>query len=710
MSTRQDKRIVKSQVKSTCDRTAAPNEISRRDFVQMLGAGLLIAVSAPVVSAQRGGRGGGGGRARSISARLHVGIDGTISVMTGKIEQGQGARAEITAAAAEELGVAASRLNLIMGDTSLVPDDGPTVGSMTTPLTIPPVRQAAAAARTLLIGLAAQKWGVDRAALQVSDGKITHAASNRTLTYADLARTEDLPKAFAQAAPADVTVRVVKDWKVLGTPLPRPNGRDLVTGAHRFPSDIIRPGMLYGKVLRAPAYGVKLISVDLAPAKAMKDVVVVQEGSFVGVAARTTLVAERAIEEIAKTAQWETSPQPSSTEIFGYLKRRAQNQPANPFADELAKAAKVLKATYNVAYIQHTPMETRSAVAEWADGKLTVWTGTQNPFGWHSQLVQAFGLATDAVRLLVPDFGGGFGGKSQGEVHVEAARLAKAAGKPVCVKWTRAEEFTWAYFRPAAVIEIEAGLDPKGVLTSWHFVNINAGSPGIETPYRAGRAQSRSVNTNSPLRQGSYRALASTGNNFARECFMDELAAAAGADPLEFRLAHLDNPRIRAVLEAATQRFDWKNRVERKSPTVGVGLACGTEKNSVVAACAEIALDEAGKMTVCRVCEAFECGKILNPVNLMSQVQGCIIMGMGAALREEMRFANGKILNASFGSYEVPRFDDVPELDIQLLDRPDMNAVGGGETPIIAIAPAIANAVYHATGKRVRALPIKVPV
>jgi isoquinoline 1-oxidoreductase len=202
--------------------------------------------------------------------------------------------------------------------------------------------------------------------------------------------------------------------------------------------------------------------------------------------------------------------------------------------------------------------------------------------------------------------------------------------------------------------------------------------------------------------------LAATANNFARESFMDELAAAAGADPLDFRLAHLENPRLRAVLEAAASRFNWKERAARKTPQTGVGLACGTEKGSYVAACVEIGIDE-GKIRVRRVCQVFECGAILNPENLLSQVQGAIIMGLGPALREEMRFEKGEMLNASFKKYQVPRFEDVPDLDIQLLNRPDLASVGAGETPIMVVAPAIANAVFHATGTRVRTMPISLP-
>jgi isoquinoline 1-oxidoreductase len=678
--------------------------LKRRAFVQILGAGLLIAVSAPALAQRRGGRGGGG--ARNIAARIHLGKDGTITVMTGKVEGGQGARTELSQAAAEELRVPLGRIQLVMADTSLVPDDGITAGSGSTLRTVPAVRQGAAAARDLLINFACKRWNVDRNAVQLNDGKVTDTASQRTLTYADLAASEDAAKALLQPVPSDVALTSVKEWKVLGNPAPRPNGRDIVTGAHKYPSDIIRPGMLYGKVLRAPSYGAKLTSVDLAPAKAMKDVVAVQDGQFVGLAAPTAFLAEQARAAIARTAKWEPFSHPASKDLFDYLKQHAQGTPpANPFTDELAKAKHVLRQSYHVAYVQHAPLEPRAAVAEWTDGKLTVWTGTQNPFGYRSDLMRAFHLSDDRVRVVVPDFGGGFGGKHTAEAAEEAARLAQAAGKPVLLRWTREEEFTWAYFRPAALIEVEAGLDAKGALTSWHFININSGGSAIDTPYHSGKTRCQFLRSDAPLRQGSYRVLAATANNFARESFMDELAAAAGADPLDFRLAHLDNSRLRAVLETAAARFNWKERDGKKTPKTGFGLACGTEKGSYVAACVEVGIDQ-GKIIVRRVCQVFECGAILNPDNLLSQVQGAIIMGLGPALREEMRFENGEMLNASFRKYQVPRFEDVPEMDIHLLNRPDLASAGAGETPIMVIAPAIANAVFHATGVPVRTMPI----
>jgi CO/xanthine dehydrogenase Mo-binding subunit len=696
----------------------------RRSFMQLLGASLLIAASAPALAQQRGGgrRGGGGfggSGAKSIGARIHLGKDGSITVLVGKVEAGQGARAELTQAAVEELRVPANAVQLVMADTGAVPDDGITAGSGSTPRTMPAVRQGAAAARQLLIDFAAKKWSVEAKDCEVRDGKVIHAASKRSLTYADLAKDDEAMKAFEQPIPSGVTVTPVKEWKVLGTTAPRPNGHDIVTGAHKFPSDISRPGMLYGKILRAPSYGERLTSIDLEPAKSMKDVVAIREEQFVGVAAPTALQAEQALTAISKTAKWETAPHPSSKELYDYLKKHAE-VPKNPYADELSAAKQTLRQTYNVAYVQHSPLEPRAAVAEWTDGKLTVWAGTQNPFGHRGELARAFHLADDKVRVIVPDFGAGFGGKHSGETSVEAARLAQAAGKPVSLRWTREEEFTWAYFRPAGVIEAEASLNDKGTLTSWHFININSGPSAVDTPYRIenDKHSSRTVQSSPPLRHGSYRGLAATANNFARECFMDELAAAAGIDPLEFRLAHLGSEedkgspryRLRAVLEAAADHFNWKERVKKKSPNIGVGLSCGTEKGSYVAACAEVEIDrENNRILVRRVTQSYECGAIVNPDNLLKQVQGALIMGIGPALREEMRFENGVILNASFGKYKVPRFDDVPEIDIHLLDRPDLSSAGAGETPIIAIAPAIANAVFHATGDRVRSMPIILP-
>jgi isoquinoline 1-oxidoreductase len=702
---------IEPQQSGPSDEPRGEVKLSRRSFVKLLGAGLLITVTDGVSFGRRSGR---SRQSITVAARLHINRDGTITVMTGKVEEGQGARAQLTQAAAEELRVTADRIRLVMADTALVPNDGRTAGSRTTPSTIPAVRRGAATARELLTRLAAEQWKVEPGALDVRNGIIRNRKTKKTITYADLAKSKDVAGAFKQSIASDVTLTPVVEWEVLGTAVPRPNRRDLVTGAHRFPSDIVRPNMLYGKILRPSSYGATLESIDLSKAEAMKDVVVFRDGQFVGCAAPSSVRATQALEAVAKTASWKTVSHPSSKELFSHLKKNARSggrsrpRTRGSIDKALADASKVLEQTYEVAYVQHTPMEPRAAAAEWKDDKLTVWTGCDGPQQAQGELTRAFQIPSERVRAIVPDMGSGFGGKHSAEAAVEAARLAKASKRPVAVHWTRAEEFTWAYFRPAALIECKGGLDAKGSLIAWDFTNINAGGSAIDTPYNIVNTKILSAGSDSPLRQGAYRCLAATANNFARESFMDELAAAAGADPLAFRLAHLENPRIRTVLKTAAKNFDWPARRKKITRETGVGLACGTEKNSVVAVCVEVGIDrKRGEINVHQVCEAFECGPIQNPSNLLSQVQGCIIMGMGPALGEEMKFADGKILNASFAGYHVPRFMDVPKIDVHLINKTDIPSAGGGETPIIAIAPAIANAVFAATGVRLRSMPMR---
>jgi isoquinoline 1-oxidoreductase len=319
-------------------------------------------------------------------------------------------------------------------------------------------------------------------------------------------------------------------------------------------------------------------------------------------------------------------------------------------------------------------------------------------------VANAAGVPAENVRVIVPDMGSGYGGKHQCEAANEAARLSKVVGKPVKVVWTREEEFTWAYFRPAGVIDVTAGVKADGTLTAWDFHNYNSGGSAIQTPYAISNAITAFHGTDSPLRQGSYRGLAATANHFARESTMDDLAHAVGMNPLPFRLKNLKNDRLRAVLEAATKQFGWGTK---PAPGRGVGLALGTEKGSYVATCAEVEIDKvANDVRVVRAVTAFECGAILNPDHLKNQVEGATIQGLGGALFEQVEFADGKILNADLTGYRVPRFKDAPLLETVLLDRKDIPSAGAGETPIVGIAPAVGNAIFQATGIRIRSMPM----
>jgi isoquinoline 1-oxidoreductase len=492
-------------------------------------------------------------------------------------------------------------------------------------------------------------------------------------------------------------------------------GRAIVTGAHRYTPDLAPPGMRWGAVLRAPAFGATMTSLDTSAAEALPGVTVVQDGAFVGVVAPDRRAALQARDAIR--AEWSAPEQVSSAQLFDYLRAHpAPPESVPPMMTPLrheqgdvaaarAAAQLTLAQTYTVAYIAHAPLEPRSALAEWRDGRMTVWTGTQRPFGVRAELAAALGLPETAIRVIVPDTGSAYGGKHFGDAAVEAARLARAVDAPVKLVWTREEEFTWAYFRPAGVIDIAGAVDHAGTLIAWEHQNYNSGAAGIHTPYEAPNQLIAFHPARAPLRQGSYRALAATANHFARETHMDELAHALGADPLAFRLAHLREPRLRAVLEAAAARFGWG--AGAREPGRGWGLAAGTEKGSYVATCAEVAVDRAsGQVRVVRVVQAFECGAIVNPAGLRSQVEGALVQGLGGALFEAIEFADGQIRTNGFSSYRVPRFADMPAIEIILLDRKDLPSVGGSETPIVGIAPAVGNAIFDAVGVRQRSLPL----
>jgi len=350
-------------------------------------------------------------------------------------------------------------------------------------------------------------------------------------------------------------------------------------------------------------------------------------------------------------------------------------------------------------------METRVAVAEWTDdGRLTVWTGSQVPFGVREEVAAALAIPEAAIRVVVPDFGGGFGGKHAGEVAAEAARLARVAGAPVKVRWSREDEFRHGYLRPAAVIDIRAGADRDGRLTAWQMTNLNSGTFGLEGPYDVPSQRLDYQAAESPLRQGSYRGLAATANHFARESAMDEVAVALEIDPLELRLTHLDDERLAAAFREVAQRIDWTRERPRGS---GVGIAGGIEKDARLATAVELRVGDDRRPVLMRIVTAFDCGRIVNPDALTNQIEGAISMGLGGALFEAVHFERGAILtNASMTDYRVPRITDLPPIEVVLLDRSDVPSAGAGETPIIALAPAIANAIFDATGVRLRNMPL----
>ena len=405
------------------------------------------------------------------------------------------------------------------------------------------------------------------------------------------------------------------------------------------------------------------------------------------------------------------APHPSSKEIFDHLREDAQGGvPKNPFAEELAQAAKTLQATYHVAYVQHAPMETRTALAEWNDGKLTVWTGTQNPFGYHGELARAFRLANENVRVIVPDFGGGFGGKHTGEAAIEAARLAQAAGKPVLVRWTREEEFTWAYFRPAAVIEVEASLDAKGALTSWHFININSGGAAVDTPYRAGKARCRSVCIELAVAPGLLSRAGRHGQQL-RPRMLSWTNWRPRPAPIRSSSAW-PTSRTRACApcwKRRRKRFNWRERVKQKAarrrrrPGLrhGKGLLRGGLRG-------DRGGPRAGQNHGAARVRGLRVRRRGEP--RQSHWPRCKAASSWAwARRCARRCGSPRARCATPPSAGIwcRALRTCRNSTSTCSNRPDLPSAGGGETPIIAIAPAIANAVFHATGRRIREMPIR---
>ncbi len=669
----------------------------RRNFLKALGGGLLVLAFEDTSAAQESGavrRRQGEQLPEDVAAWLHIAPDGTITAFTGKVEVGQNIRTSLTQAVADELRCEPELVQLVMGDTDRTPWDMGTFGSRTTPTMAPELRRMASTARQTLLDAAAKSWNVDAAPLNVANGHVSDPATGKVVAIGELAAQVDWVKVLGK--PDFVTPP--KQWQVAGASLSKVNAREIVTGKHKYPSDGKLPGMMYGRVLRQPSFGAKLISADTSAASKMPGVIVVRDGDFIGVAATDEQKAQKAL--LSVDAKWDQQKQISSKDLFSYIRSNAGNE--TPLAPP--QGAHALQSTYTIAYIAHVPLEPRAAVADFQDGKLTVRTGTQRPFGVKGELASALGIPEQNVRVLMPDAGSGYGGKHTGECAIEAARLARGAGKPVKLIWTREEEFTWAYFRPAGVINVQSAVDKNGALQAWEFHNYLSGPSGLQTPYEVPNKTERFHAVNSPLRDGSYRGLASTANNFARESHMDELAAAAGMDPLAFRLKNLKNERLSAVLQAATERFQWSK--QKASASRGFGLACGMEKGGYVACCAEVSIGSGKQLRVERVVEAWECGAIVNPEHLKNQVEGAIVMGLGGALFEAIDFANGRILNPSLSEYRVPRFGDVPKVELVLLDRKDIPSAGAGETPIVGIAPALANAIFGATGLRIRSMPI----
>ena len=684
-----------------------PWDLTRQDtnsFAAVMPEGLM-AVVAPDGAAD--------GSDMPDDAWVHISADSAITAFTGKVESGQGTRTALALLVADELAVPPAAVTVAMADTDAAPFDAGTFGSRSMPHAAPPLRAAAAGALRLLKDIAAARFGLPAGDLTAGNGMIAGPDGAPSASYGDL--VAGLRR--AERVPADGPVTPAEQWRSAGQTASAVGAANVVTGAKHFPADLRFDGMLHGCVLRPPAHRASLRQVDTTAAEALPGIRVIKAGSLVGVVAGDQAAARQAL--AAVEADWAEVAGPGPAELDAFLRAHPAEGEGRmlPTREEtgvpdtaLASAAVRLEVEYHAAYVAHVPLEPRSAIARWDADRLTVWTSTSTPFRARRELAAEFAISEENVHVIVPDFGGGFGGKHGSVVALEAAVLARAAGQPVKVQWSRAEEFTAGYLRPYALIEVASGADESGQLTAWTFTNIHSGPSALGTPYQIPHQRIAYQPAHGPLARGSYRALAATANNFARESHMDEVAAAVGADPVEFRQRHLADERLAAVLAAAADEIGWgrdDQAGQGADGRTGTGIAIGMEKGGRVATAARLRVGPDGTLRLLRLVTAVDCGAIVHPDGLVNQVEGAVVMGLGPALFEQIDFAAGRILNGTMTDYRVPRLADVPaDLKVVLIDRPDEPSAGGGEAPIMAVAPAIANAIFAACGVRLRSMPL----
>ena len=689
---------------------------SRREFFKRSGGGILIfvALNDLLFGQEEAGRPRGGrpGLPSDLNAFLRIGEDGRVTCLTGKIEMGQGPITSLPQMLAEELETPLDTVDIIMGDTDLCPWDMGTFGSMTTRMFGPALRAAAAEAKVVLLELAADALKVPQAQLVAKDGVIFDQQNQKNrVTYGQLAKGQKIER-HLQAKPS---LKDPTQFKIAGKPHIHRDAEVKVTGKAQYAADIRVPGMLYARILRPPAHGAKLKNVDTAPARQIAGVQVVQDGDLVAVLHELPDMAEAALRKIK--AEFDV---PEATvddkNIFDHLLSVAPEPNILKQGGDLdagkTSAAKKFDATYLNSYVAHSAMETHAALAQIEGDKATVWASTQNPFGARDQIAQAIGFPAEKVRVITPFVGGGFGGKTFNAQAVEAARLAKAAGKPVQVMWTREEEFFYDTFRPAAVVKINSGVDGSGKMAFWDYDVFFAGDRGAQQFYTVPNHRTAAhgggwggTRGSHPFATGAWRAPGNNTNTFARESHIDIMAAGAGIDPVEFRLNNLSDARMVRVLKAAAEHFGW---TPAKAPSKrGYGVACGIDVGTYVAAIAEVAVDAAkGTVQVKRVVCAQDMGVVINPEGATIQMEGCITMGLGYALTEEVHFKGGRVLDTNYDTYEIPRFSWVPKIETVLIENNETAPQGGGEPAIILMGALIANAIYDATSARLFQLPM----
>ena len=690
---------------------SAGSSLHRRDFVRLLGGGIIVLFNADL-SDLLGQETRTRGYPTDFNAYLRIAGDGRVTIYSGKIEMGQGVVTSLAQMAADELAVSLDSIDMVMGDTALCPFDMGTYGSMSTRFFGPALRAAAAEAKAVLLTLASEHLKTPPDTLSVEDGMVFLTSDRKTrVTFGQLAKGQKIVRTLDGKA----VTKSVPEFRVMGRPEKRRDARAKVTGRAQFAGDIRPPGMLFAKVLRLPAHGAALKSVDTSAAARLPGVVVVNEGGMVAVLHSDPEAAEKALALVR--ADFEV-PKPAFDDktVFAHLLSVAgegeEREKKGDLADGEKRSVSLFEAKYLNGYGAHAPIETHTALARLEGGTMTVWSSTQTPFPSQQAIAQAIGFATENVRVITPFVGGGFGGKSAGLQAIEAAKLSKLTGKPVQVCWSRAEEFFLDSFRPAAVVRIRSGLDGAGRICLWDYQVYAAGSRSSEQFYDVPNNLIRTYGrwgSETPkmhlFATGPWRAPGANLNVFARESQIDAMAAKARVDPLEFRLNNTSDKRMHRVLEAAAGRFGWKKAAAPSRR--GLGVACGIDAGTYVALMAEVRVDAAtGSVKVGRIVCAQDMGVVINPDGAKMQMEGCVMMGLGYTLSEEVRFDGGRILTRNFDTYELPRFSGMPEIETVLVKNDELTPQGGGEPAIVPVGAVVANAIFDATGARLFQMPM----
>ena len=676
---------------------------------------------------------------------LAIEKDGTVTAFSGKVELGTGVRTALAQIVAEELDGPLERVRMVMGDTARTPDEGYTAGSMTISGSGTALRNAAAEARHAMLGMAAERFDVRLEELIIREGVILVAEHpERSVTYAELIGG----KAFNLQVTNEVELKSSAAYQIVGKSTPRQDLPPKVMGQPHFIHDLKIPGMLHARLVRPPNPAAKLISLDEDSVKSIPGLVkVFQRGNFIGVVTEREEQAIQAAKQL-KVEWQETAVYPNMQDLFTSLR----NQPIEDhllvekgdFKKAFAGAAKQLHSTYYQPFHAHAAIGPSCAVADVKGDQVTVWASTPGPYPLSGALAQLLNLPVENIHLIFMEGAGSYGQNGADDAAADAVILSQAVGRPVRVQWTRQDEFIWEPKSPAMIMEVYGGLDAQGNVVAWDYhvwspshvararfagqlvtAQLLSGQPAPHARFSFGAERNAPTNYSFPvqrvtvhylrdslLRASSFRSLGGAENTFANESFIDELAAAADVDALEYRLRYLSEPRERDVLEAAAREANWESRPTPRAHDAkvaegrGVAFARYENDQAIVACIAEVQVEQAsGVIRVKRIVVAHDCGLIINPDGVKNQIEGNVIQSLSRALKEEVKFDEMHITSTNWETYPILTFSEVPEIEVVLINRPDQPAVGAGEPSTVTTAAAVANAVFDATGTRLRQIP-----